>query len=216
MINDNFSDITVIGFDLDGTLYQATDAINGRIRDEIAKKILIKKSDINEIKEAREYFENRYKELESGSKVLREVGYKNPKEIMDECIAIADVSDLINKDSRLSDILNQLSEKYKLFLLTSSPKYSGMKKLESLGLNTNIFENMFYSDTLNLSKTDGTAFKYVAELFKGEKILYIGDRKKSDILPAKKYGLKTIAVWSEILEADLSLKNIYDIGGVLL
>ena len=46
--------------------------------------------------------------------------------------------------------------------------------------------------------------------------MFVGDREKSDILPAKKLGIKTAIVNSMSQSADYQLKTIYDLEEILL
>ncbi len=122
--------ILAVGFDLDGTLYRATEEINDRIRTEIARRILSRKPTLGCVEEARRYFEDRYNVLQSGTKVLKEIGFDNPSLVMDDCLATADILDLIDHDRELVDILNKVSCSYWTYLVTNSPKDLGEKKLE--------------------------------------------------------------------------------------
>jgi FMN phosphatase YigB (HAD superfamily) len=215
-----FENIQAVGFDLDGTLYPGVPEIDNRVRTQISQKLMGKDPSLKNIEIARSFFEKRYLELHSGTRILAEVGYDNASEIMDDCLARADVLDLIKPNLELFDILEKLKEKYVVYLLTSSPKNLSLLKLEKLGINPNVFDFMFCSDfpREGLSKTSGAAFDYVIEKIgiDAKSHLFFGDRKKSDIIPAKSKGMKTVAVWKEVPEADLSIKNINQIDSLLL
>ncbi len=209
-----FEDIVAVGFDLDGTLYKTTPAIDDRVRTKIAEKILERMPTLESVERARDFFETSYKTLSSGTKILKEIGYENPREVMDECLATADVLDLINDDQNLEAILKEMRCLYFTYLLTSSPEPVALKKLEKIGIGPGLFYLTAFCDTPSLgNKHDGTAFKYVIKesSIAAENHVYIGDRLNSDILPAKELGMKTIAVWSEIPEADYSITDIHDI-----
>ncbi|MEK6952920.1 MAG: HAD family hydrolase [Nanoarchaeota archaeon] len=210
--------IAAVGFDLDGTLYSSNEEINNRIRIEISKRILAKKPYLGGIEEARRYFEDRHTVLQSGTKVLKEAGFDDSNLVMDDCLAKADVLDLINYDGELVDILNKLSQVYQIYLVTNSPRELGEKKLERLGINPRVFNPIVYSDNIRGSKQDGAVFRYVliATQIPANKHVYVGDRKNSDILPAKALGIKTIAVGSVIKEADFSIQSIHEIRRLLL
>ena len=209
-----FDDIVAVGFDLDGTLYKTTPAMNNRVRTRIAEKILEKLPALESVEKSRNFFETHYKELSSGTRVLEEVGYENYREVMDECLATANIIDLIKPDMELNNILEDIHSGYITYLLTSSPEQLALKKLEKIGINPELFHVKTFSDTPYIGhKHDGTAFQYVigATSISADDHVYIGDKLNSDILPAKKLGMRTVAVWSEIPEADYSIKNIHDI-----
>lgn len=211
--------IDAIGFDLDGTLYESKTEMDDRIRDQIALKMLDKLPNLRTQKAARLYFEDRYKELGSGGKVLKEIGYENPAPIIDECLAKADILDFLKSDPTLSRIMRKLSESKLVYLITSSPEELALQKLERLGISPTIFSHKLYSDSdHNLSKTDESAFRYMIKETNIPAInhVYIGDRKGPDILPANTLGMQTIAVWSNIPEATLSIMHIHQLENILL
>ncbi len=214
-----FKGIVAVGFDLDGTLYKTTPAIDNRVRTRIAEKILERIPVLESVERSRYFFETHYKELSSGTRVLEEVGYENPREVMDECLATANIIDLIEPDWELNTILEDMKSVYFTYLITSSPELLALKKLEKIGINPELFYVKAFSDTPYIGyKHDGTAFRYVigASLISAEDHVYIGDRLNSDILPAKKLEMRTVAVWSDIPEADYSIKSIHDIRRLLL
>ena len=231
-----FDDIVAVGFDLDGTLYKTTPAMNNRVRTRIAEKILEKLPALESVERSRNFFETHYKELSSGTRVLEEVGYENYREVMDECLATANIIDLIKPDMELNNILEDIHSGYITYLLTTVDEAErvafvlqvnplrvrglaeveeALKKLEKIGINPELFHVKTFSDTPYIGhKHDGTAFQYIigATSISADDHVYIGDKLNSDILPAKKLGMRTVAVWSEIPEADYSIKNIHDIS----
>lgn len=212
-------DILAVGFDLDGTLYNSTPEINDRVRNKIAEYILKKMPELQNIPGARHYFERRYINLKSGSMVLEEAGYKDSLNLMNRCLADANILDLMAPNLKLCNILNEMSSRYKLYLITSGFKNESVGKLNRIGIDTKIFSYELYGDDPGHdSKSDGKIFKEIISEtnLPAEKHVYVGDRLKQDILPPKKIGMKTIAVWSEIPEADISIKNINEIGDLLL
>lgn len=213
-MNYLLKDVRAVDFDLDGTFYPTTGEIDNRIRNKISEKILELKPEFKGIGSARAYFEERYSELQGGRKVLKEAGYKNASKVMEDCLAKADVLDLIQPNKELNGILVVMNKKYELNLLTSSPEELSLSKLEMLGIDPGLFSQKLFS----ASKSDGTDFHTIVHwsVYPAFEHAYVGDRLKSDIFPAKKLGMKTVAVWSEIPEADVSIKSINEIGGLFL
>ncbi|MBI2105794.1 HAD hydrolase-like protein [Candidatus Woesearchaeota archaeon] len=211
--------VIAVGFDLDGTLYKSTPEMNDRIRNKIAERILEKKPELKSAERAREFFEERYKEFRSGNRVLADVGYENSRKIMDDCIINTDVIDLISADPELARIMHAIRDKYDfIYLITSSPEKSANEKLCKIGISPKIFNDFMFGDE-GLNKDDGSAFKEMIRCMpyvKPYRHIYVGDKLSSDILPAKKIGMRTAAVWFPIPEADYSLNHIHDIGGLLL
>lgn len=211
--------IRAVGFDLDGTLYRSTSKINDCIRTRVAQRILEKRPELKDLRMAREYFEEQYEKIQSATKILSEVGYKNAPQIMDECLSTADVVDLIPTNPELANLIQQISSKYEINLLTSSPEHLSISKLEKIGIDPHIFSHMIFSDTPGTGmKINGTAFDQLLSLslFPASKHLYVGDRLASDIIPARSKGMKTVSVWAKIPEADFHISNINEIGDLLL
>lgn len=208
--------IEAVGFDLDGTLYPNTREIDNRIRTLLAGKVLEKKPGLKDIGKARKFFDERYGALQSITKILKEVGYGNEvSEIKNWCLVNANILDLIEPNQDLVEILRKMHDKYTTYLLTSSPEELSYSKLEKIGINPDTFHYSFFSDIG--SKSDGDAFDYVLYSIQipAERHVYCGDEKIKDILPAKKRGMKTIAIGSKIPEADICIENINKIEEVL-
>lgn len=213
--------VKVIGFDLDENLYPSNPAINNVIRTEIARGMLSQTSQFQNLKQAREYFDARYLELGSTRKVLAEIGIslEQSEIISDRAATQADIVSLLVPDPKTAEIVRRINEQYPTALITSSTEEMALKKLAAIGISTGHFSYKVYGDTPGAgSKTDGSAFRYLlrATGLPPENHVYIGNSKKADILPAKKVGMQTIAVWSEITEADLSIPNIHALEEVLL
>src|SRR3989344_8192920 len=92
--------IKIIGFDLDECLYPSSPEINDRIRKDISKRILERKTCLKNMKEARKQFENLYNRIGSGRKVLVELGFGKEESgrIMDVAISQAEILDLLKPD----------------------------------------------------------------------------------------------------------------------
>jgi len=208
------SSIKAIGFDLDQTLYSEDKEMNILLRNKIAQKILEKKPELDNLGRVLEIYEEKYKKIGSWTKIFKEVGFENPKEIMKNCLSGKKIVDLIKEDKELLEIIKKLKENYQLFLITSNPKDLGIAKLNKLGLDISLFDySIFGDDEGYTSKVDAIPFKIFLEKssYLPRQHVYIGDSLKADILPAKSLGMKTIAVGKEIPDADISIKKIHTI-----
>lgn len=225
--------IICVGFDLDGTLYKLTDEMNDRIRIKISEKILEKLRDVSDeemskkfsgikdVLSAKKYFDEEYKQFQSGSAILKNLGFEDHKKVMERCLSEAEVVDLIQGDSKLVDIINEINGHYAIYLITSSPKNLSIKKLEKIGISPSIFSHAIYGDEGFSKGSSNDGKSAFTEMLKRTKIepeqhLYIGDRKTSDILPAQHLGMKTASVWETIPEADYHISHIHDVGRLLI
>ncbi len=218
-MNNIFYGILSVGFDIDQTMYAKNSEIDLIIQDEIARKILEIKPSFNNLESAKEFSERRYSELGSRTSVLEEVGYKNAQEILYGCISSDKTINPLQKDERLQEMISRLGHKYDLFLITNNSEDIATKKLDRLGVDKSLFNLKFYGDTLpGIKKSDGSLFKYFLSRSKHspENHIYVGDSLNADIIPSKKLGFKTICVGNHFLEANYSVKEIYDIENLLL
>ena len=212
--------VRYVGFDLDGTLYPTDGEINDRVRTRIAEKILERDPSLKTVLAARAYFEERYRELGRGTGVLATCGYSNASAVMDECLATANVLDLIVPNPALAEMMEEIHRTYRTYLITSGPKVLALSKLERIGIIPNFFDFRFFSDNPpGFLKVDGTAFQNALEVMgysTGEWHVYVGDREGSDIVPAQALGMKTVKVGGSKGSADYLIEKIEDLRGLLL
>lgn len=207
--------IKAVGFDLDGTLYIKTKEIDDIIQEYIIKEAskLLKRP----IEEVRVGFLESYRQTQSGSTSLNSLGIKEGKNLVQEAVEYADIASVLKTDRELSAILTDLSCYYKLFLITSSPENAALSKLNALGIEDKIFQSKIYGESIYI-RDDGSAFRYIANLFniKLEEMMFIGDREKTDIVPASNLGITTAIVNNHSKLAAYNLKNIYQLREILL
>ena len=210
----NFSG-KVIGFDLDGTLYRTNEKMDNQIKE----YIFMRASEMlnREYLTVRKSFDENYSKNRSGSKSLQIIGIEtnNAKNLMQSALENINI-DFIEKDKRLIKLIKDIHEKYKLFMITSNKKSIAIKKLDALDVDYRLFDPLISYEN-NLFREDMSAFRYIAKEFRVNynDILFVGDREQTDIIPAKKIGIKTAIVNSESKLADFRLKEIYDIKFIL-
>lgn len=213
-----FKNIKSVGFDLDNTLYPSSKKIDKRIARVIAEKILQKMPELYYINNAMNFYQKRRMEIGSGKQVLMEIGYKDAAEIMDGCMAKADFIDLLKRNNSVINILKEIKKKYSTFLITGAPRKLTLSRLEKLGIESSLFDNLIFSDSMDKNKkTDGSIFRYYLTIspHSPNEHVYIGDNMMSDILPAKSVGMKTILVGSIDPLADYCIKNFTNIKKLL-
>lgn len=218
-MNQFFNGIKSIGFDLDNTLYQNNPKIDERIRIEIARRVLDFSPQLGNIEHAKNYLEELYRKTGSRTETLRILGFQNPGELVNDCMARANITDLIELDDKAANLIGKLSKKYNLFLITAAVENLALPRIKKIGIDPYFFSRRIFGDTaLQHKKIDGSIFKYFLgeSPYKSQEHVFIGDSLKGDILPAKSMGMKTIAVGSEFPEADFSVKNIYLLEDLLL
>ena len=209
--------IKAVGFDLAGTLYKDSPAMMAKVQGEIAARVLDKRPDLKDIDRAKAFFEEAAAKVQYPAHVFRDIGYEDPFGLMGECWR-TDISDLIDPNPGLVAAIKEIRDSRDVYLLTDCSEKRASPMLEAIGLSAASFGHVFYGDNPSgLSKKEGTAFAYALGKigFSAGSHLYAGDRRATDIVPAKKLGMQTASVWKRIEGADYHLEDIGDIGKLL-
>ncbi|MBU1875667.1 MAG: HAD family hydrolase [Nanoarchaeota archaeon] len=120
------------------------------------------------------------------------------------------------------EVLQQLKEKKHLLALVSyGNEELQMRKIKKSGLNLDIFNKVFITDKHNKEFFYESLARFFNFNFDG--VVVCGDKFKTDILPAKKLGMKTIKMqWGRSLAnpakedgADYSIKNLKEILNIV-
>ena len=212
--------IRAVGFDLDNTLYEPNDNTNKQIREYLCQTVTGFLGRPHE--EVHEEFYRIFGGLGSGSKTIVEltgIDRKDAKSWVQKGLEEADVASVLREDPELAVLLSRIHDNYKTYLITSSREEIAVKKFGALGINPVVFDIRLYADNSgNLLRDDGSAFKYISETFGVplEEMMFVGDREKTDILPANELGMTTAIVNAESDKANYQLAKIHDLEGILL
>jgi len=114
------------------------------------------------------------------------------KEINDFYLATLSKQEMLIEGAK--DILDYLSGKYNLGILTNGFRKTQVAKLNSSGIDK-YFQVLVSSEDIGFPKPDEKIFSYAQKIsgYSKEKIAYIGDDLENDILPAIKFGMN--AIW---------------------
>jgi len=193
--------IALVCFDVDNTLFKEKPGLEAQIFNAMYA-VAAKKLDIPRALLKDEY-NKLYEEFESHSRVFKELGL--PPELAKEIYDGVDIAHYLDKDPELVNLFAHVREKripYSIY--TNSKVTSTLRKLGKLGLG----------EYVKLTEQEGGfAFVLTGEAFpkaigstgfdkvienagvSPEQILFVGDRKKVDILPAREKGMMTAHVW---------------------
>lgn len=214
-MNSNFTKIKAIGFDVDGTLYHAPDAMSVAVG-----KILIKKAaealsqDPDEL--AEEYLKRR-DQYRSNTQTLNSFGLDGERIFQEVWDAIA-VEEYVLRDPNLVRLIKDLKKTYKLFLISNGTGHQVERKLTHLGLDYHDFEPRIYCYDQGWVKPEPAPFLAAMESLNisPEEIVYVGDREDVDIEGAKEVGMKTILVGGQSELADQNVSEIYGLRDIFL
>lgn len=210
---NKFSNVKAIGFDVDGTLYHAPDAMSMEVG-----KILIQKAaealsrDPDDL--AEEYIKRR-DEYRSNTKTLNSFGLEGEK-IFQEVWDGIGIEKYVIKDERLVKLIDVLKKKYKLFLISNGTGVQVERKLTYLGLNYHDFDPRIYCYDQGWVKPEPAPFLAAIESLDLEpkQIVYVGDREDIDIEGAKTVGMMTLFVGGESAKADDFSDDIYGLESI--
>ncbi len=196
--------INTIIFDLDGTLYDET---NAKIKAEVLTSEYIASCAGITTKEVFLAFQkcksmtikSNYDKPSRNDRELwfiktleyLELEYINPREVSEFYWDI--VYNNIEPYSDLLSIIKELSSKYKLYILTDELEEIQLKKLIRLRLR-GFFEDVFTSDQADCLKPSKELFRYALDRI-GESyqnIVIIGDNPYADVMGGNLIGIKTI------------------------
>lgn len=219
--------IKAVGFDVDGTLYHTPEAMGAHVG-----KILIQKAaetlsqDPDDL--AEEYLKRR-DEYRSNTLTLNSFGLEGEKIFQNVWDEIA-IEKYVVRDSKLIKMIENLKNKYRLFIITNGTGRQVERKLTYLGLNFHDFDPRIYCYDQRWVKPEPAPFLAAIESLelKPEEIVYIGDREDIDIEGANAVGMKTIFVGGPSARsissgqassgftslADLSCSDVYSIADI--
>ncbi len=219
-MNNNFSQIQVIGFDLDQTLYPKSDLIDAEIQRYIFRKIA---DHLHcSLAEAEAQFATLYQDGRglSGRKTLMTLGIPRAEETIQEALENADITKFLAPNPEVYLLLERLRHKYQYIdLITGSNEPIAREKLQQLKIPSAIFSSII---TGEVAKSDGTAFKKWLSFYPNlpaSTFLYIGDREKTDYIEPMKLGINTILVNLRTSNKDincLQLSSLLEIEQYLL
>ncbi|MBU0618903.1 HAD family hydrolase [Patescibacteria group bacterium] len=214
-MNNQFKDIKVLVWDLDGTLYKNTLTLSGAIHANAIKAV--KKANSLSDEEAEQLFQQTYKQLASSTQTMIHCGVDRAYALSGKWYAEVQLKHL-QHNQRLINMFDRLKP-WRHIINTNGANLVTQKKLRLLGLSADIFAKIFTNaDMFGKLKPDLMPFKAMLDYtgLSAEQHLMIGDRPETDLLPAKKLGMKTCLVWGESAEADVSVKTVYEVSDLLM
>ncbi len=213
-MDSRFKDVKIIAWDVDTTLYKNIPELSIRFKEECIKEV----AKVKEISfaEAESIFEKARATNGSSTMTLRNLRVGDENTLLQIQKRI-DKQGYIKPDPKLLSMFQKLS-KFRHFIITNSMKEDDKAALVKLGLPESIFEKIITVEDAGEPKPSLAPFQFLLKLtgLPPEQHVYVGDREKVDIEPAKKLGMKTILVWGESELADVSLSAVYDVPEVLL
>lgn len=117
------------------------------------------------------------------------------------------------KDEKLVKLIEYLSKKYDLVLLSNW--FTDTQKLRLKGVGIDKYFSIITGGDENPLKPNLEAFDIVLKDYKPEECLMVGDSLIADIIPAKKLGINTIWITKESSKEYKTIKEIYELEDIL-
>lgn len=202
--------IGVIVWDIDDTLYHGVPSISqhihGRVIDHIQELLAVS------VDEAEARYQEIYDQLGSTTMTLDHLGLDG-RRIIEDAFSQVDFTKALAKDERLLRLFQELNQFHHV-VLSNSDSVSTRRKLKALGLPLKTFSAIFTTYDMPYVKPDPSVFEHVIKQtsFAPQQHLFVGDRLKADIMPAKAAGMHTALVWSHSDVPDVSFDTVYQVG----
>ena len=199
-----------IWFDFEGTLTKRTDEFN-RIHDELRYKTYseaVKKPLTNELKKE---FDALYRKHGSNSAVFRHLGFES--DYWQKKYCTIDKKYLYMPIREIIETLKKLKSIVPISLYTNLKMDEILLSLKIIKIEKSWFKFILSGDDVKerKPKLDGFYEMIRKSALPPEEIMYVGDRIKVDVIPAKKLGMKTCLVWAKSNEADYSFEKFENI-----
>lgn len=212
-----FSDVRVLVWDFDGTLYKAIPALHDEILE--ADYLLVMKhtgwSREKTVTEFRKIFQVKTPSSTETAALLAGITLR---EAAIECERYKDRTKYLKRDEQLIKTFEKLST-YTHYILANGIREKIVPALSVLGVPQETFREIVTSEVVGVNKPQLQGFQYIMGKtgLKPEAHLMIGDREAVDLVPAKALGWLTCLVWSEkpSAVADGALSSVYEVPGML-
>lgn len=211
-----FSDVKVLIWDFDGTLYKPNPDLFRAVREAEYKTIMAHTGWDRD--KATEEFNKNYKHVTpSATETVAVLTELTTTQAALEMENYFDRRDFLQRDQKLINMFARLRH-FHHYMLANGVKRRLAETLVTLGLDTGIFKEIVTSEIVGVNKPHDDGFCYIIEKtgLRPEEHLMIGDREKVDLVPAKKLGMKTCLVFSEEKStiADLVLPDVYALSTI--
>lgn len=212
----------IIIFDLDGTLYELEGGSfpQSKLKKKIAeqaKSFVISKLSKNQV-EAEAVLKNIQTQYGDDISLGLEKEFSLDRYEYFNFVWNIPALGIVKKSQKLRDILNNLSQDYRLVLVSDAPQIWIDNVLRELNIKE-MFIGYIFSGEGTFRKDFNNAFDNILTQLKvhSDNCISIGDQEETDIIPAKKLGMKTIFVNPArcSTQADISIKSINDLSAAL-
>jgi len=204
------TDIGVIVWDVDRTLYQplpaVTEAVQHHLLSAIADTLQVNTA------EAQARFHQMYQQHKSTTASLDALGLDG-RTVIDQAFQQIPLEQHLKPDVRLKRLFQKLSQFHHV-ILSNGSLAATERKLSALGLPLSTFSAIYATYELPVIKPDLQVFQHVIKQtsFSPHQHLMVGDQIELDILPAKAVGMRTVFIGAQQNAADVCFATAHGVG----
>ena len=197
--------MNAILFDLSDTLYK-----NKELEEQYPEQLhhLLARDRGLTVEEAQAFMKKTKKELEEKTgkhitkvAVMSALGYTRAQ--VHEEFCRVDPAKYLVPDFKLAALIERLSKKYRLGMITNLRRAQVIKTLKALGVNPDLFDVVVGEDDVKEIKPHHEPFLKALELLAESpgNCVYVADSIDKDLKPAKEVGMKTVLVGGENVDS---------------
>jgi putative hydrolase of the HAD superfamily len=195
-------------FDFDNTLVMWKEEYKNAIKNTISYYNLdIDYLKVDEVIETYENYYDKYNKENMIDLINKKFNLNLGIDFIDKWLE--ELGNMAEKDDNLIDLLEYLSKKYELVILTNWFKYSQILRLKKAGIY-NFFKEIYGGD--EFIKPNSISYKTAMGDKKIEECIMIGDNYKIDIEGALNLGMKAIMITKKEIESKNNLVVIDNIN----
>ena len=143
--------------------------------------------------------------------------YKIPRNVYFETVWNIDAKGIVDRDENIKVLIIELKKTFNVFLVSDAPKIWVSNALKEMKLYSIMKDSVICGDGKYM-KSLNTQFDYILDTYRLEpsRCISIGDQEESDIIPAKKLGMKTILISGTKSEyADFTVSSMREIAEII-
>jgi HAD superfamily hydrolase (TIGR01549 family) len=185
--------LEVIAWDLDGTLYPTTPALNQHIEQQLV--VAIARQLNSSLDAAATTYAYWKKQLHSSTKVLNQLGL-NGNQFFIDLWAQLPLEDYLEQNPVLNQLLLDTTQCRHILHTNSNTLASVRRKLACLSLDETLFSKIITLPWQGYQKPDRPVFELLLTeaAVPADHVLYVGDRIEVDLLPAHQLGMRTALI----------------------
>lgn len=222
-MDTRFTDIRVLIWDFDKTLYKPNFELDHKVR-ESEYKVIMSSTGWDKNKTEEEFDKVYPSRFLSATEAVAHITQKTVAQTASEMEMLFDRTKYISRDEKLITLFKKLTT-FEHYILMNGVEKKAEEALAVLGVRRDTFREIVTAGQVGRNKPNKEGYRYISEKtgVSPEHHLMIGDRILVDLVPAKELGMKTCWVhWNASLgevqdsAIDVCIPSVYDVEEILV